>query len=246
MLLHARHPALSRRTLLLGAAATALGAPLAARSQPAVCTPRDLAQRYRTRVEGGIELPRGDAMIYASLAEMELAHQPATTAGPQYLLVVDSCPFVQAAFLFWRLLPGRYEIVGVAPASTGDPERAGCVATPCGVFTQAGRGAGGALASRIYDFGVQRTRRPGADGFAPLHLQAHAARGRGRALLGTPQSDGRVLLPPSLVAFLDEYGVLDAGRAGARTPAGEQLPFAGRSMVVLDSEQEERPAWAAG
>jgi hypothetical protein len=64
-------------------------------------------------------------------------------------------------------------------------------------------------------------------------------------LLGTAQSDGRVLLPPSLVAFLDEYGVLDAGRPRPHTPAGEELPFAGRYMVVMDSEQEERPAWAA-
>lgn len=243
MLPHARTPGLGRRSLLLGAAAAALGAPFAVRAE-AVCTPRDLAQRYRTRVEGSIELPRSEAMIYASLAELELTHQPTSMAGPQYLLVVDSCPVIQTAFLFWRLLPGRYELVGAAPASTGDPRRAGCVATPCGVFPQAGRSTG-SLAARVYDFGLQRTRRPGAGGFAPIHLQAHAAQGRSRPLLGTAQSDGRVLLPPSLVAFLDEYGVLDAGRDPAQTPAGEALPFAGRYMVVLDSEQEERPEWAA-
>jgi len=241
---HARVPAIARRRLLLGAAAAALGAPFAARAE-AVCTPRDLAQRHRTRVEGSIALPRGEAMIYASLAEMELMDRPALLSGPQYLLVVDSCPAVQTAFLFWRLLPGHFDLVGAAPASTGDPDRSGCVATPCGVFAQGGRGAG-ALAARVYDFGLQRPRRAGLDGFVPLRLQAQAAQGRSRALLGTAQSDGRVLLPPSLVAFLDEHGVLDAGRDPAQTPAGEAVPFAGRHLVVIDSEQEERPAWAAG
>lgn len=233
---------LRRRHLLLAAAAGAW--PAAARAS-AICTPHDLAQRYRTRVEASLAVPRADARIYASLAELELASRPGLMLRPQYVLVVDSCPFVQTAFLFFRLLPGRNELVGAAPASTGDPVRAGCVATPCGVFPQAGA-LDGELAERVYDFGVQRSRRPGSGGFVPVHLQAHAAQGRSRELLGTPQSDGRVLLPPSLVAFLDEYGILDAGRVPARTPAGEDLPFAGRYLVVVDSEQEARPDWLPG
>lgn len=228
-----------RRHLLLAGAAGLLPA---AGQAAAVCTPRDLAQRYRTRVEGSLAVPQSDARIYASLAELELASRPGLMLRPQYLLVVDSCPFVQTAFLFFRLLPGRYELVGAAPASTGDPVRPGCVATPCGVFPQAGH-PDGELAARVYDFGLQRSRRPGARGFLPVHLQAHAAQGRSRELLGSVQSDGRVLLPPTLVAFLDEYGILDAGRVPARTPAGEDLPFAGRYLVVLDSEQDARPDW---
>lgn len=231
---------LRRRHVLVAAAAAVL--PPAVRAG-AVCTPRDLAQRYRTRVGASLAVPRGDARIYASLAELELASRPGLMRRPQYLLVVDSCPFVQTAFLFFRLLPGRHELVGAAPASTGDPVRPGCVATPCGVFPQAA-GSDGELAERVYDFGLQRSRRPGPGGFVPVRLQAQAAQGPSRALLGTPQSDGRVLLPPNLVAFLDEYGILDAGRAPARTPAGEDLPFAGRYLVVVDSEQEARPEWA--
>jgi hypothetical protein len=159
--------------------------------------------------------------------------------------VVDSCPAVQAAFLFWRLLPGRYELIGASPASTGNPEQAGCVQTPQGVFAQAPLEYGRRLTSRVYDFGLHRARGGARGGFTDLRLQARAATGRTGALLGKVQSNGCILLPPGMVAFLDQFGVLDDGRNGSVTPAGEALPFAGRYLVVIDSERDERPEWVA-
>jgi hypothetical protein len=236
-------PALSRRGVLLAAASAAL-APLPARST-VVCTPRELAVRFEAAVAQKLQVPKNESWIYASLTEAELANHREIAADPQYVLVVDSCPVVQAAFLFWRLLPRRYELVGAAPASTGSPLRPGCLETPCGVFPQASvSDAGRAFASRVYDFGTQRARKAPGGEYAALHLQARAALGRHRALLGTAQSDGRVLLPPSLVAFLDMHGVLDA-RRGAVTAAGDIVPFAGQYLVVVDSERDERPEWAA-
>ncbi len=236
-------PGVRRRSLLLSAAAALAPVPAFAGG---VCTPRELAQRFDAAVAQKLEVPQNEVWIYAGLAEAELAAQPDGLAQPQYLLVVDSCPSIQTAFLFWRLLPGRFELVGASPASTGTPLRPGCVETPCGVFPQASvSDAGRALASRVYDFGTQRARRGPGAGYVPLHLQARAAVGRSRALLGTAQSDGRVLLPPSLVAFLDAYGVLDAQRTDRTTPQGDVLPFAGQYLVVIDSEREERPEWAA-
>jgi hypothetical protein len=239
-----RDPAslVGRRGLLLSAAASLL--PFSARAGD-VCTPRDLAARFDARVTHKLRIPPGDHRIYASLAEAELHSSRERLQGPQYLLVVDSCPWVQAAFLFWRLLPWSYELVGASPASTGTCERAGCVETPRGVFAQANVEAEGALASRIYDFGMHRARKGVTRTFAPMRLQARAARGPNQAFLGTPHSDGTVLLPASLVAFLDNFGVLDASRRDGTTAAGELLPFAGRYMVVVDSEREERPEWAA-
>jgi hypothetical protein len=38
--------------------------------------------------------------------------------------------------------------------------------------------------------------------------------------------------------------VLDA-RRGAMTTAGDIVPFAGQYLVVVDSERDERPDWAA-
>lgn len=211
-----------------------------------VFTPYDLARRYCAAVEHSLEVPRGEALIYGWLAETTLLGHPDPLNEPQYLLVVDSCPTVQVAFLYWRLLPGHYELVGASPASTGDAKRTGCVATPCGLFGQANAAGGaGSLASRVYDFGIHRARMPGR-GFTPLHLQAHAAQGPSRARLGTAQSDGRVLLPASLVAFLDTHGVLDGARGAANSAAGTALvPFAGRYMVVVDSERDDRPEWTA-
>lgn len=242
-MLTANVPGIRRRNLLLSAAAALAPLPSLAGG---VCTPRELAQRFDAAVAEKLKVPQNEVWIYAGLAEAELAGHPDGLAGPQYLLVVDSCAYIQTAFLFWRLLPGRFELVGAAPASTGTAQRPGCVETPCGVFPQASAwDAGRAMASRVYDFGTQRARRGPGAGFAPLHLQARAAVGRHRALLGTAQTDGRVLLPPSLVAFLDSHGVLDAQRTDRTTPQGDVLPFAGRYMVVIDSEREERPEWAA-
>lgn len=210
-----------------------------------VCTPRELAQRFAAAVPERLQLPPWEDRIYAALAEGELAEAGRELARPQYLLVVDSCPVVQAAFLFWRLLPSRYELVGAAPASTGSAQRPGCLATPCGVFPQAGAGdARRASGERVYDFGTHRVRQASGR-YAPLHLQAHAAQGESRALLGTAQSDGRVLLPASVVAFLDAYGVLDGEHGQARTPEGESVPFAGQLLVVTDSDRDERPDWAS-
>lgn len=235
-------PGLRRRAVLLSAAAAL--APLGA-GATGICTPRDLARRYQAVVDRQLQVPDNEVVIYGGLAENEIASAREAMLGPQYVLVVDSCPAVQAAFLFFRLLPGRYELIGGAPASTGNPEAAGCLATPQGVFAQADVEYARRLSSRIYDFGVQRTRRPTSGGFASLRLQARAATGRTGALLGKPQSDGCILLPPDLVAFLDQFGVLDADRREGRTPGGEALPFVGRYLVVVDSERDERPDWAA-
>ena len=210
-----------------------------------VCTPRELSRRYAALVDRQLRVPGNEALIYGGLAENELAGFREAPTGPQYMLVVDSCAAVQAAFLFWRLLPGRYELIGASPASTGNPERAGCVQTPQGVFAQAEVEYGRRMTGRVYDFGVQRTRKLGTSAFSQLRLQARAASGPTGAMLGRPQSDGCILLPPGMVAFLDQFGVLDAGRRDAVTPTGEALPFAGRYLVVVDSERDDRPEWAA-
>src|SRR4051812_29673949 len=106
-------PGLQRRHLLACAAAALL--PLAARAN-AVCTPKDLARGYRAIVDRQLQVPGNEVLIYGGLAESELAGAPDGPVGPEYMLVVDSCPAVQAAFLFWRLLPGRYELIGASPA----------------------------------------------------------------------------------------------------------------------------------
>lgn len=233
-------PGPTRRTVLLAGAAAFV--PRHGLAAP-VCTPRDLRRRYATAVAERLDVPDHEARICASLAEASFIGHPDTAAAPQYALVVDSCAHVQAAFLYWRLMPAQWELVGASPASTGCSVRAGHVPTPQGVFAHEPAPRGARAAARVYGFGVQRARKPGG-GFVPLHLQARAADGAARSLLGTPQSDGCVLLPPSMVAFLDRYGVLDAAAGVHAMPGGEATPFAGRYLVVVDSERDARPAWA--
>ena len=250
---------LRRRELVLAGAAALLGAPAAVRAAApaAIYTPHELAQRWQLQVPERIAVPAHEERLYGFMAETQLiAFQQALTQ-PQYVLVVDANPHVQAAFVFWRLLPGHYRLVGAAPASTGGPLRPDYLETPQGVFGHATAEAGLQAAcatrveqtcrrggSRVYDFGVQRTRLATGQGpLRPMRLQARAADERAAGRLGTPQSDGCVLLPASLVAFLDEYGLLDGDAAAAAER--RVVPFRGRYLLVIDSERMERPDWCA-
>ena len=96
---------------------------------------------------------------------------------------------------------------------------------------------------RIYDFGWQRARKASGRGpLFPLQLQARAAQGRAVRRLGSACSDGCVLVPASLLAFLDRFGVLDGGLPAQAMASDIALPFRGRFMLVVDSEREQRPA----
>lgn len=225
----------SRRAVLLAGAAALV--PHAVRATP-VWTPHDLRERYAEAVAQRLDVPAHETRIYAMLAEANFLGHPAPPRAPQYVLVVDSCREVQAAFLYWRLLGRRWELVGASPASTGCSRQRGHLPTPLGAFASRSPGLRmTTAASRVYDFGLQRAQRP-EGGWAPLHLRARAASGEDAAMLGTQRSDGCVLLPRSLVAFLDRHGLLDGASGGP-------VPFAGRYLVVVDSERDQRPDWAA-
>ena len=245
----------SRRHLLLAAAAVC--APIGARAA-GICTPLDLAGRFEEQVHQKLRLPPDEVRCYAALAEVQLMGQQQLVRAPQYLLVVDSNPEVQAAMVFWRLLPGHLQLVGAAPVSTGCGARPDHFETPQGLFDQSSATAPAPAAAcrtaavrpcsrsglRVYDFGWQRVREPsGARTNVDIHLQARAADEQAAPLLGRAHSDGCILLPPSLISFLDEFGVLDAG-TGSRRAERPQLPYAGRYLLVVDSERGERPGWS--
>ena len=242
------HPVrLSRRGLLLGAAAACLPLPALA---SAIYTPHELSGAYRREVRQRLDVPREEVRLYGGVSELQLFSTNQELLAPQYLLVVDCNPHVQAAFLFWRLVPGSYELVGASPVSTGS-EAAGAVDAARGLF-EAVDWAGGRGACeqstprtcrsdelRVYDFGWPRGHgRP----------RRGAPRGRGRGAGGAAEPrQGRAgaaagkQRPARLVTFLDEYGVLDAGSG---RPQRHVLPFRGRHLLVVDSERDERPGWS--
>jgi hypothetical protein len=239
-----------RRFLAAAAAACALPA---AQATP-IYTPHDMAQLYAQRVTRRLAVPENELALYGGMTEMLLMAEQRRLIEPQYLLVVDNNPQVQAALLFWRLWAGSYRFIGASPVSTGGPVRPDHFETPQGVFAQAPgtdvMGGPGCEATRpamcrrdgprVYDFGWQRARSATGRGrLMSMRLQALAAEPRAERKLGLAISNGCVLLPASLVAFLDEYGLLDGPRDD-----GMQLPYRGRYMMVLDSERLDRPEWS--
>lgn len=223
----------ARRAFVLGGLAAAT-LPLVGRAAE-VCTPYELAQFYRAQVQQRLEVPNDEAILYGSMTEVQLPDSWQGGQPPQYLLAIDKNPHVQAAFLFWRLLPGRYQLVGASPACTGSAPRN---ETPEGVFERMGRTAPAPSQVHELEFTTQQARLVGGRmRLSEVRLCARAADKASVRWLGSPKSDGCVLLPPTLLAFLERHGVLDAAQPTSA------LPYPGRFMVVIDSEREDRPAW---
>jgi hypothetical protein len=87
-----------------------------------------------------------------------------------------------------------------------------------------------------------------------MRFQMHATDpDRLEPLLGIRHSKGCVRIPASLNVFIDHYGILDADYE-ATVEAGKPLwvlhgdrvvtPWAGRYLVVVDSERKARPVWS--
>ena len=108
---------LSRNRILLAAAGILLGG--MCRLAVALEGPADLATRYSEQVRAGLVVPADEARRYGRLADDALARAGILWDQPQYLLVVDRDPWVQAVFLLWRTEPGGSLLVGASPVSTG-------------------------------------------------------------------------------------------------------------------------------
>jgi hypothetical protein len=236
---------LRRRRLLLASAALAWPWPTLA---GIVYTPHELMEQYARDVTPRLHVPADEVRLYAGIAELQLCEVERELLDPQYLLVIDRNPHVQASFLFWRLLPGAYELVGASPVSAG-ANRLDTVLAPQALLVQRGaKDAAAACASprcargrsRVYEFGAMSGRPEQYAAAMRVQVQAVPAGAEGR--LGAPCPDGCILLPASLVAFLDEYGILDED-APARTQR-HLLPYRGRHLLLVDSERDDRPAWS--
>ncbi len=229
---------IERRRLLLAAAASCVQLP--ARSA-AIFTPHEIAEQFEQRVTRRLQVPNFEIRLYGHMVELQVMADRHELLAPQYLLVVDANPHVQAAMLLWRLAPGAYDLLGASPVSTGAPARPHHFETPQGVFER----VEGKAMPQVLDFGWQRARHMGGGGrVMPMRLQARAADPQAERRLGTARSDGCILLPASLGHFLDELGLLDAGLRQDLLRQAAPLPFRGRYLVVVDSERDERPPWS--
>jgi len=228
------------------------------------------AEAFKREIDVRLEVPAREQADYAKRLDAALARAGVDDARPQYFLLIDRSPRVQAAFLYWRGPDGGFQLVGATPAATGRPGEYEHFLTPLGVFAHSlanpdFRAEGtrntlgilgyGAKGMRVYDFGwveAERTWDPGVE--SPMRLQVHSTDpDLLEPTLGTWRSKGCIRIPALLNIFIDRYGLLDADyEAAAR--AGHRLwmlredrkPTAspGRWLVVVDSLRSARPRWA--
>lgn len=224
---------------------------------------------YSSKVDRKLVVPQDEQRFYAEQLMRELQQAKLGKLTPQYVLLVDRSPQVQAILLFWISDAGLAEFIGASPVSTG--RRGGFMyyQTPLGVFdhsvvnpdfraegTENAQGilGYGTKGMRVYDFGWVPARRTWKPGVGKMRLQMHTTDPRYlEPRLGTVQSMGCIRIPASLNAMIDHYGLLDADyeramadgrRFWALYPGREPTPWAGRYLVIIDSNRTSRPAWS--
>lgn len=228
---------------------------------------RDVFARNVTR---RLKVPATEQRAYADRLQAALGANELGNLSGEYVVLVDRNAYVQALFIYFRVTPAdNWQMIGASPVSTGRPGEYDHFITPLGVFehTPANmdfRSEGtqnenhirgyGKRDMRIFDLGwAQGERGWGKGGMSQMRFQMHATDpDRLEPLLGIRHSKGCVRIPASLNAFLDHYGILDAEYA-TLVESGQSLwvlksdrqivPWAGRYIVVVDSERKSRPAW---
>lgn len=238
---------------------------------PSFATESALALReiYMQKVDRQLALPQEEQRFYAEQLIHELQQAGLDKLPPQYVVLVDRSPQVQALLLFWISDAGVAEFIGASPVSTG--RRGGFMyyETPIGVFDHTvanldfrAEGTENALGilgygvkgMRVYDFGWVHARRTWKPGVGKMRLQMHTTDPRYlEPRLGTVQSMGCIRIPATLNALIDHYGILDADyeRAEASSqhfwtlrPDRETTRWSGRYLVVMDSNRATRPDWS--
>ena len=229
-----------------------------------------LAPIFERQVAPRLTVPLKEQQHYASLLDAALQRAGIQQLRPEYVVLVDRNPRVQAAMIFWKSSSGGFEFIGATAVSTGLPGKYEHFQTPVGVYdhvldnpdfrsegtlNEFGIRGYGATGQRIFDFGwVTAPKGWGDKGPSQMRLQLHATDPDVlEPRLGSAQSKGCVRTNASFNTFVDRYGVLDAhyDQAIAKgqnfwvlSPERKPTPWSGRYLVVVDSERRERPAWA--
>ncbi len=229
----------------------------------------DLREIYLQKVDRQLAVPPEEQRLYGERLARELQQAGMGKLPPQYVVLVDRSPQVQALLLFWMSDAGVAEFIGASPVSTGRKGGFMYYETPVGVFDHSlenldfrAEGTENALGilgygvkgMRVYDFGWVRARRTWKAGEGKMRLQMHATDPRYlEPSLGIVRSMGCIRIPAALNALLDHYGILDAeyerAEAGSRhfwmlSPVREGTPWSGRYLVIIDSDRATRPDWS--
>lgn len=234
-------------------------------------SPAAMAARYAQEVDQRLTLPAVEVARYGALAQQMLQAAGIALDRPQYLVLVDRSPQVQALLLLWMAPPPASPLlIGASPVSTGRGGGYDYFETPTGVFAhhtanpdfraegtfnEKGIRGFGLRGMRVFDFGWQQGRRGWGDGgISVMRLLLHATDPEQlEQRLGSVQSKGCVRIPATLNRLLDQHGLLDADyeaalRAGQHfwvlSPQRTPAADAGRYLIVVDTQRTERPAWS--
>jgi hypothetical protein len=222
-------------------------------------------------VKRRLKVPATEQRAYGERLQAALEEQGLGSLSGEYVVVVDRNAKVQALFIYFRTSPqSNWQMMGAAPVATGLPGQFDHFLTPLGVFehtpenmdfraegteNQNGIRGYGKRDMRIFDLGwVEGERGWGNGGISQMRLQMHATDpDKLEPLLGIRHSKGCIRIASSLNAFLDHHGILDA-EYEALVQSGKSLwvlhsdrqatPWAGRYIVVVDSQRKSRPAWS--
>lgn len=236
----------------------------------AMDSPLEMAQLYEEMVDKRLDIPPEEAQRYGELIIDMLGQAGLSSLPPQYLVLVDRSPRVQAIFVYWTA-PGAFPLlIGASPVSTGRPSGFEHFETPTGVFSHSmenpdfraegtqnefGIRGYGVKGMRIYDFGWQQARKGwGNRGMGLMRLQMHATDpDLLEPRLGTAQSKGCIRMPATLNRLIDTYGLLDADYESAMAeghthwvldPQRKPTPWSGRYLIIVDTQREMRPPWS--
>ena len=218
-----------------------------------------------------LRVPAAAQQEYGERLEAALQADQLGDLSGEYVVLVDRCANVQALFIYFRATPSdKWAMIGASPVATGRPGEFDHFITPLGVFehtpdnmdfraegtmNENGIRGYGKRDMRIFDLGwAQGERGWGKGGMSQMRFQMHATDpDKLEPLLGIRHSKGCVRIPASLNVFLDHYGILDA-EYESLVESGKSLwvlhsdrqvtPWAGRYIVVVDSERKTRPGWS--
>jgi len=130
-----------------------------------------LAQNYTREVRPRLTVPDAEQEAWALLLSTLLAEKD---LSPQYVVLVDRNPFIQAVTIYWIAPDRTFHFIGASPASTGKPGSFDHFITPTSIFertianpdfrAEGTRNENGILGCgrrgmRVYDFGWQQAER---------------------------------------------------------------------------------------
>jgi len=226
--------------------------------------------QFSSEVDHRLDVPPAEQQRYLLLLQQALTAAGQAELPAQTFVLVDRSAQVQAAMLIVRTPEGGWYWLGATAVSTGKTGTFEHFLTPLGVFAHTlenpdFRSLGtlnknhirgyGLRGRRVFDFGWQLAERGwGNGGTSKMRLQMHATDPRVLASrLGRVASEGCIRIPATLNVFLDIHGILDADYEAAAArgerlwllkPLRQPIPWAGRSLVIIDSQAIERPPWS--